>query len=83
MKIALRFLGYGCVTAVLAYGAFLVGTAYYDRNLCAGDDQADCLAALGGFFWSIATIAVCLTAVVVTEIILWRRRRSSAESHPA
>ncbi|MFI5733131.1 hypothetical protein ACIA49_23665 [Kribbella sp. NPDC051587] len=83
MKILLRFIGYVGGTAVLAYVAFLVGTAYYDRNMCAGDDTTDCLAALGGFFWSIGAIAVCLIAVVVTEVVLWRRRRRAAESTPS
>lgn len=74
----LRIVAYVCGTALLGYLAVRVGTAYYDRTMCTGDDTTDCLALLGGLFWGAGAVAVCLLAIVVIEIALWRRRRTSA-----
>ncbi|WP_405058418.1 hypothetical protein OG474_37570 [Kribbella sp. NBC_01505] len=76
----LRVVAYVLGTALLSYLAVRVGTAYYDRTMCTGDDTTDCLALLGGLFWGVGAFVVCLVAIVVTEIVLWRRRRTSAMS---
>ncbi|TDD59905.1 hypothetical protein E1263_13320 [Kribbella antibiotica] len=82
MKVLLRVVGYLAGAAILAYVAFLAGVEYYDRTKCAGADNTDCLGALGGFFWGVGVVALCVVAAVVIEIVLWRRRSStgSAES---
>jgi len=73
----LRIVAYVCGTTLLGYLAVRVGTAYYDKTMCSPEDSGDCFALLGGMFWGAGAVVVCLVAIVVIEVVLWRRRRSS------
>ena len=71
----LRAAGYLCGSVVLVLGAFLAGTAYYHSTDCS-DTESDCFAQLGGMVWGMIAVPLCVVAVVVIELVLWRRRRT-------
>ncbi|MGW5191668.1 hypothetical protein ACWEOO_20635 [Kribbella sp. NPDC004138] len=72
-----RAAGYICGAAALMLVALGAGTAYYDATDCPTGD-GDCLSLLGGMVWSLVSLAVSAIAVVVIELVLWRRRRNTA-----
>jgi hypothetical protein len=71
-----RAAAYICGAAGLMLVALGAGTAYYDATDCPTDDS-DCLSLLGGMMWSLVSLAVSAVAVVVIELVLWRRRRDT------
>ena len=69
-----RAAAYLCGSVALVFVAFLAGLTYYDATVCKGND-GDCLAPLGGMVWGLVAIPVCLVAIVVIELVLWRRTK--------
>jgi hypothetical protein len=68
-----RTAAYLCGTIVVVLVAIAAGADYYTRTECPED--GDCLAALGGFVWGAVAVVACGLAVLVIEIVFWRRRR--------
>ncbi|RZU24449.1 hypothetical protein EV645_0091 [Kribbella rubisoli] len=68
-----RAAAYLCGTMVAVLVAIAAGADYFTRTECS--DDGDCLALLGGFVWGAVAVLACGLAVLVIEIVLWRRRR--------
>jgi zinc transporter ZupT len=64
---------YLCGCAVLVLIAVVAGTAYYDATDCESQDS-DCLSLLGGMVWGVVSLPIAAVAIVVIEVVLWRRR---------
>jgi hypothetical protein len=64
---------YLCGSAVLVFVAVVAGTAYYDATDCETEDS-DCLSLLGGMVWGVVSLPVAAVAIVVIEVVRWRRR---------
>jgi hypothetical protein len=74
----LRIPAYLIGTAVLSITVALIGASYYGRT-CTGDEEEGCMAALGGLVVGGAVaLFVSPLLILVTELILWRRRRRKA-----
>jgi hypothetical protein len=72
-----RTAAYLCGTIVVVLVAIAAGADHYTRTECPED--GDCLALLGGFVWGAVAVLACSLAALVIEIVLWRRRRKTAE----
>ncbi|MFI5692263.1 hypothetical protein ACIA58_10530 [Kribbella sp. NPDC051586] len=73
-----RTAAYLCGTIVVVLAAIAAGADYYTRTEC--PEEGDCLAGLGGFVWGAFALLACGVAVLVIEIVFWRRRlRKTAE----
>jgi len=59
--------------------AFDAGADYFDRTVCnAPGMDGDCDAGIaGGLAWAEITLLVGLVAVVVSEVVIWRRRNQA------
>ena len=75
-----RAAAYICGAAAFMLVALGAGTAYYNATDCPADD-GDCLSLLGAMVWSLVSLVVSAIAVVVIELVLWRRRRNSTVIH--
>lgn len=72
-----RAVAYICGAVAVMLVALGAGTAYYEATDCPAGD-GDCLSLLGGMVWSLVSLTVSAIAVVVIELVLWRRRNTAA-----
>lgn len=70
-----RTAAYLCGTVFVVLAAIAAGADYYTRTEC--PEEGDCLALLGGFVWGAVALLGCGVAVLVIEIVLWRRRKTA------
>ncbi|MFD3402250.1 hypothetical protein ACFWUU_16320 [Kribbella sp. NPDC058693] len=68
-----RTAAYLCGTIFVVLVVIKAGADYYARTEC--PEEGDCLAPIAGFVWGAVAVPVCGLAVLVIEIVLWRRRR--------